>query len=396
MILVDAWYSDPVRAQTKDFSISESGQVTGDENGTVIGLSRNRLLYRSEDVLTTVFANPTGDVLVESKREPDLQDINIALKKPESLTLAELAGAWSLISVISPDDLTTVGNLSDVYFEGESSVTKGEIQLNSNGTFGGLFSATATVNGTSLVVTTGAGPITFRVNQGKNLAIATLEQSDEAEIVFFVRKPDSLTTGQLAGTWRFNVLVIPASLTETYFNTQTGQARQVDSDDFAGPNEVLVDLFHRGRFELERGNLRVQANGSVVESIVESLSVGPDQTVLVHTADEILSFVINEDRSVMVGAFGEEDDQRLIVVVKTDETTATSEEEALDLVPVQAGENFVLSWAGATGVTMQVATGDGTFTEVDGSLAQDAILIDTSIAPRAIFRLFQEAEQEGN
>ena len=31
MILVDAWYSDPIRVQTKNFSILESGLVTGDE-----------------------------------------------------------------------------------------------------------------------------------------------------------------------------------------------------------------------------------------------------------------------------------------------------------------------------------------------------------------------------
>lgn len=387
MNLVDAWYSDPVRAQTQDFAISSTGQVTGDETGTVIGLSRNRLLYRGVDVLTTVFANPAGDILVESKREEDLQDLNIALKKPESLTLAELAGTWNLISLIQPDDLTTFGNLGDVIFQGESSVTKGQVQLNANGTFSGLFSGTLAIDGTNLLVSAGSDPITFRVNAGKNLAIATLEQDDEAEIVLLVRKPDALTTAQLAGNWRFNRMSIPSSLTEVFFNTVTEESREADSSGMAGDNEILVDLFHRDRFELERGNLRVQPNGSVADSAVTSMAVGPDQTAIVNADGETFEFFINSDFSILVGAFTDPDSQALIVLLKSEEEAAASNEAALDLLPIQAGGSFLLSWAGSTETRLEFATDGGGFAEIGSTLGQDAIEIDTATFPRAIFRL---------
>lgn len=396
MILVDAWYSDPVRAQTRDFSLSASGQVTGDESGTVISLSRNRLLYRGTDVLTTVFANTTGDILVESKREEDNQDLNIALKKPESLSIADLAGTWNLISLIQPDDLTTVGNLEDVYFEGGTSVTTGQVELNANGTFSGLFSGSLTVNGTSLLITVGGNAIDFRVNEGKNLAIATLGQSDEAEIILLVRKPESLTTAELAGGWRFNRMSIPTTLTETYYNTVTEQTRQGDSEDSAGENEILVDLFHKERFELERGNLRVQPDGAVLDSDITSFVAGPNQTARVTANGDTFEFFVTSDRSVLIGAFAGDDSQQLIVVVKTDEQAAESNEAAVDLLPVQVGESFVLSWAGDTRTKVEVATGSGAFTELEGSLARDAIEIDTNAVPRAIFRLVQEAEDGGN
>ena len=140
-ILVGAYYTNEFLTETRSFSISPTGAVSGGENGTVLSVSSNRILYSENGELTTVYRNATGDVLLASGRTEDDQNKIVGLKRPSSFAVADLAGAWHVISSISPRDISrniVDGRLLDTFFIAESSLVAGEIVITAAGDFSGL------------------------------------------------------------------------------------------------------------------------------------------------------------------------------------------------------------------------------------------------------------------
>ena len=132
-ILTDAFYPDPLSTEIRTFSLSAGGVVTGQETGQILSISANRLIYSDSNETSNLYSSVTGDVLISSEREADIQSQTLCLKRPQTFANSDLAGSWALISMFNPTDITKTssnGRLADVYFVGESGFTPGTITLN--------------------------------------------------------------------------------------------------------------------------------------------------------------------------------------------------------------------------------------------------------------------------
>ncbi len=396
--IVDAWYPDPVVAASREFAIDAGGGVSGGESGQVLSIRRNRILYAGDDGATTVYSNPGGDILLTSSRDEDQQDQTLCLRRPASLATAELAGDWRLVSLIQPDGMSKTqfeGKLADVYFIGEASLTQGDITINSLGGFSGLFSGTLAASGPlpgDFTVNAGGGPIPFRVNATKNLAVATVDDGDEEEYIVLVRKPAALATSELAGNWRASVLRFPTTLTEILYNVETEGGREIDSSEVAGPNEVLADLYHKEMPELIRLQLQVDGGGSFSALGGGSFTANGDRSVTLSLDGESISLQPNADKTFMVGGKADSDSHELIVLVKTADTVPAGFADGVDLQLVPAGGRTLLSWTSASDLCLEEASGSlSGWSEVLPAAGTDAYPVDPAAGAQA--RFFRVAER---
>lgn len=397
-ILTYAFYPSPLLTETRSFNLSPTGQVTGNESGTVLSFSSNRLLYSDGSENTTVYSNTTGDVMLTSQRDEDEQNQTICLKRPSGFTIADAAGPWHLISSISPGDITrniVDGRLADVYFIAESSLTEGQIIVNGNGTFNGLFSGgiSGTPDG-NVTVTTGGGAIPFRINASANVMTATPGDEDEQEYVVMVRKPASLATADLAGTWRVSAFKIPTALTETYYNQDTDQSRQADSSDFAQEGEVLVDVFHTAGFELMRQQVFIDSAGNIAGTETGTLSANGDKSVSVVFGGNALVLHPNANKTVMIGTTVDEGEAKeIIIVTKTSETVATTFDELVDLKTVETPGQLVFSWNSSSNLKLEASSTLSGFSEVTEASGGDAFAVDTTGGGSGFFRISERPEE---
>lgn len=388
-----AYYPDPLLTGIRNFSVSPTGTVSGSENGQILSISGSRIFYTDGEELSTVFSNTAADILLTSSRNVDRQGQTLCLKRPGSLATSELAGDWFLVSMINPADISTnvfEGRLVDTYFAAESRVVSGDIRILANGFFNGLFSGTISATGPgAATVSTGGDSIPFKFNASKNLGIATPDNEDEQEIVVLVRKPDSLATADLAGTWRISAIQLPTSLTETYYNVETMGSRQLDSSEVAGTNEVLVDVFHKDRFELNRLQILVDDSGTFTGSVNGSLVAAGDSVSVTVEGDNV-TLHPNADKTFMVGINTFEDSHELIYCVKTSEGRAADFEEEADLKLIRAESALIFSWNSGENLVLQEAgslTGWSTVEEANGT---DAYAVDPSEGGSRFFRLAEQ------
>ena len=379
-ILVDAFYPQPSATGTRIFEISNSGAVTGEEVGQAVSLRNNRLLYTAGGEGQTLFANPAGNLLLTSKGEPDLQSLTLCMKVPEAFAISELAGAWHLITMITPNDLSTTGNLSDVYFSGESSLASGEINVAANGQFSGPFSGTLTPAGTGKVlVTTEAGSLEFRVSEGKDVLTATPGGEADEEFIILVKKPAALETADLRGSWRIAQFRVPSTLTEVFWNPDTGQSRQAESSGVAQAGEVLVDLFHADDFRLQQGQIEVTSSGAFTGLASGTLTANADQSITITVPDSpALTFYGNLDHSLMVGSINESDSHELIFLLKTASDPYETFDEAVDLGTLLTPGNLVFTWSGGNGLVLEESDGLGTWSAVEGTEGDNDYAVPTT------------------
>lgn len=396
--IVDAWYPDPVVAASREFAIDAGGGVTGGESGQVLSIRRNRILYADDDGATTVYSNTGGDILLVSNRNEDLQEQALCLKRPASLATAELAGNWRIVSLIQPDEMSKTqfeGKLADVYFIGEPSLTVGDITINATGGFSGLFSGTLAASGPlpgDFTVNAGGGPIPFRVNATKNLAVATLDDGDEEECIVLVRKPATLATSELAGTWRASVMRFPTTLTEILYNVVTEGGREIDSSEAAGPNEILADLYHKEMPGLTRLQLQVDGSGGFAALGGGSFTANGDRSVTLSLDGESISLQPNADKTFMVGGKADSDSHELIVLVKTADTVPAGFAEAVDLQVIPTGGAMLLSWTSASDLCLEETSGSlSGWSEVVPAAGTDSYSVDPAEGGQA--RFFRVAER---
>ena len=400
-ILVNAYYPNEFLTETRDFNISPTGVVSGGENGTIVSFSSNRILYAGNGELTTVYSNMTGDVLLASGRDEDQQEQIVGLKRPSSFAVVDVAGAWHVISTISPRNLSknfVDGRLVDTFFVAESSLIDGSIEINTGGGFTGLFSGTiaGTASG-DITVTTAEGGIPFRINASKNLMAATPGDGDEQEYILLVKKPSSLTTSELAGTWRVSSFQIPTTLVETYLNPDSGQSRQADNSDFAQSGEFLVDLFHPAGFEVNRQHVVIDASGTITGTETGALSARPDRSVQISLGDgDGLTLHPNADKTVLIGASPdvEGESKEIIVAIKTNGTMPTNFEELVDLKTVEPTDGeLIFSWNSSDNTQLEASGTLSGFSEVMEASGGDAFSVDTTGGGSMFFRVAERPKE---
>ncbi len=394
-ILIDAFYPDPLATETRSFSIGAGGTVSGGETGQILGISSNRILYSDGTEAVTVYSNTTGDLLLASSRDDDQQDQTLCLKRPSDLDATDLDGDWALIALTCPDDLSRVqaeGRLADVYFSGESTLATGDITMDGAGNFSGIFSGT--ISGTptgDVTVVTGGGSIPFRMNESKNVAASTPGDDDEQEFNLLIRKPSSLATSDLAGTWRVSILRLPTTLTESFYNIDTTAGRQADSAGTAGPNEVLVDIFHADFFELERLEVELDSSGSFTGTRSGTFTANPDRSVTLSSGGDLVTFFPNADKTLMAGAVDHPDSHELVICIKTADTIGRTAAAAADLRMLRSGGKLILSWNGTSGLLLEESDGLAGWTTIENSSGTDSHVSDPATdGSRRFFRLAEQ------
>lgn len=393
-VMTDVNYPDPVVTQLRAFSISPTGAVTGDETGQILSISGNRLFYSDGVDETTVFCNTSGDIMLTSSRDVDQQDQTICLKRPASLTTSQLEGQWRVFSMINRANIQKTffsGSLVDTFYAADASNVAGDITIQNDGTFTGLFNGTVVASATTpgdLTVTVDGNEIAFKCNASVNLCVATTGDANEQEIILLVRKPATLATADLAGTWRISAMVLPTTLTETWYKGSTDTYRQADNSGFGNEGEVLVDVFHPDPFELLRLHALVDATGAFTGSVTGSLAVVGGETVSVTVDGETFSLQPNADKTFMAGIRQYPNSHELIYMVKVCANCAPDFESEVDMQPVAAGERIIFSWNNGSNLSLRSSSSlGGGWTAVEGSEGADTHAVVPSGA-----RFFQVTE----
>lgn len=357
-ILVGAEYPVPVDARSEGLTFSASGELNDGTGGRIVSVNGGRLLYREDGEVESLYVNTTGDVILAGGSDEEEQYLGVALKHPDSLALADLAGDWRLAMISLPEDISTnsvYGRLVDTWFSDDGYVETGGLSVSAGGAVSGDVSGSLAVSGPGAVTMTVDGnALTFRVNASKDVMAAAADDDDVQELILLVKKPDALAVADLEGTWRVMSLVVPSELIEVFYNAETGALRQAANDGVAGTNESLVDLYHEDEFMLWRDNVAMSGTGSFTAVDGSgSFSVSSGRTVTINDGEDTMLAAINASKTVMVMAVEDESTRELTVLVKTSEAVAEGD-EVFDL-SVQSGEDgsLVLMWNGGSGVELE-------------------------------------------
>ena len=157
--------------------------------------------------------NNSKNVMIRSKAEPSFDDqrFTALIKKPSTLSVSELAGPWRFSRLTIPKRLvetvynsTTMtsrqidsgdnaGNgeeLVDMFFPGLFEVEQGVAGIGSDGRLTAGLNGSAVVNSPGVVtITVDGDPLTFYVNDTKDVMLHVSETMDEQQIIAVLRVP---------------------------------------------------------------------------------------------------------------------------------------------------------------------------------------------------------------
>lgn len=220
----------------------------------------------------------------------------------------------------SQDSAKAGEELADLFFAGGFAVQASEFTMSSLGALSGDVTGSAILTSSKVIkASTGNGPVRLLVNASADvMALAESNAGDENEFTMLVRRPTAAVTADLAGTWRVFDFGMPDDLTETYFNHQTQQARQGGSDDNAGPNEELVDVFFIGGFETLDVGVTMTSGGSFSGAFSGTASTTANGTVTLNPGDGTEVFQMNASKNLMIRSLAQpvDNDQRFTALMK--------------------------------------------------------------------------------
>ena len=218
-IVVNVFFPDPFSVSSGVFELDAGGALTGDLDGNLLQAANNRLTIRDFEVFT-LHANVAGDLLKRSEGTRDQQGIALALKSPDSLTTADLAGSWKLVTFRTPDDITVIRDderVVDTFFHGDFNAFDASLEIDASGNISGEFSGTTSITGTGAVTLSIDGAdFPFSINASKNTMVSSFAQNDETEYVIMVKEAQMIAQSALKGTWRLTALEVPTNFRETY------------------------------------------------------------------------------------------------------------------------------------------------------------------------------------
>jgi len=406
-ILVNATYPVPFSTAARNFSIGGDGLVSGDENGQIVSFSSNRLVFSDESGLNTLYTAVSGDVLLSSGRNIDEQWQTLCLKRPTNYATADAAGTWALVSMVNPRNISRGffdSRLVDTFFVGQFDLFVGELNVAANGTYTGSFDGTITGNaGGDITLNTPDESIAFRINASKNILAATRGNADEREIILLAKKPASLATADLAGSWRISAIMIPTRLTEVFYNIVTETTRQADSSGIARANEILVDVFHPDPlaepfaepFAVNRLQLMVEPSGAFTGTEPGTLTANADRSVNLAIDGENITLHPNADKSVMIGGKTNAFTHELIIAVKTSGDLPANFEEMADFktLPAEDGK-LTFTWSGASNLRLEDSGSLDGWGEVTEAADSDSFTVDTTDGGSRFYRIAERPEEE--
>ncbi len=254
-----------------DFSITTGGVVSGDfqsiddDPETLTGLvteqGENFFNFRidetgeeMEDLYFTGFANSTSTLFAANWVNEENAEIIFSLKKPTTATWAQMNGDWTIILFATPSEIvaTDVGG-GNIMTTGTQNfeVNLNEVTFSGTNAVDNLGTGTVTPDGqVNLDLTMISENFDAATNSSLDLLVGISRFEESAneflnELLFGIRKPQSLSLGDVAGTWRGVGIFTPA---------QTGFEEM----------PFNINLFLGGdEFGRSLGSLTVATNGDV-------------------------------------------------------------------------------------------------------------------------------------
>lgn len=235
----------------------------------------------------------------------------------------------SRFSVNSQDYAKAGEELADMFFAGGFSIQAAEFTLSGLGSLSGDVTGSAVLTGSKVIkACTANGPVRLLVNASADvMALAESNAGDENEFTMLVRRPTTAATADLAGSWRVFDFGMPDDLTENYHNFVTQQGRQGGSDDHAGDNEKLVDVFFKGGFETLDVGVTMTSGGSFSGAFSGTASTTATGTVSLNPGDGVELFQLNASKNLMIRSLAEPSsfDQRFTALIKLPSSLTLSE-----------------------------------------------------------------------
>ena len=348
------------------------GTISGDLPGSYALGAQGRMTLTIPGEVLTSYLNLSRDTFVIPVMDIDDMSFNIGTRLPTGLTTAAMAGDWAIFVLSLPHDLTetyynvnTTGTrmapastgfanpgevLADVFFAANPSLENLSISVDAAGNITGDVTGTTTINPGSQSATlnlVGVGGLPFYPNSNVDIMTSSFSDADSHTAVLAVKPPPALSVSDLEGVWRWQTMEYPARLREHYYNASADTSRtSVDSDDFAGENEQLVDVFFSSKPETNNGLVTIDALGNVVGSDPGVVSVGGTTiTFTPSNADPAIQLQINATKDVIVGSEMTADVLAITTLVKVSGQAAGSFEELVDVkLEAMPGGTLDFNW----------------------------------------------------
>lgn len=395
--IVDVFFPDPFAGINTSFTLAPDGNISGGVQAQFRNFRSNRFTYQEGSEVFTVFANVAGDILKRSDAIPEMYNLYIGLKSPESLTVSDLHGTWDIVTYTTPQDIVVnkfEGRVVDTFFIGQFRTLSATISIDPVGAIEGDFDGTAEATGPGTVSFDIDGSIYhFSINASKNVLVGSLSQSSETEYLVLVKRPESLSTSELSGNWRFTALEVPTSFRKRYYN-QVSDTFQVTGMSYtSGPNEQFIDIYHIGEFSNLRLDLHVNEDGSFSQLGGGTLTAGIDNRANLFVDNKTIIMNPNSDKTMLTGLISDSNSQILVIGIRVQGKIANTFNESveLDLTPTDAGDPFVLSWKGATYLMLQTYNSEeGIWEDVEFSNGQDSLTADPEqYGSTGLFRIIE-------
>ncbi len=294
---------------TGQMIVQANGTFTGTVSGTVSIADGGRLVAAVPGKEPVTFQmNAAADFMftMKSPTDANVQDIELLLKAPATMSGAEMAGTWRSVSFATPAQLVlqkeTYSNTyaTNVVGGEQFRFSTGTVTINADGTLvvndsGGSMPGTYSQAGPGAVEVTlmgGAFTLHFFVNAGKNImACLNAIDAESYELILVVKTPATAAPADFKGLWRGGSYATPSAL--TLIRTNYG---------------LVTDIVERNAFEWSLGTVNMGHSGIYTApsepavGLATLLGAGTVQTVATNAWGEVSSdtFWFNDAKDVMV------------------------------------------------------------------------------------------------
>lgn len=368
-----------------------NGTFTGPGNGTIAIGTQGELTVSPDDGAAISFrVNAAQDVAAGIDQgtssvmlgEAQINELNLILRAPATLSAADLAGDWSLKTFASPAGLSlefaqnsivpNVTPLVDIRGLDTNSVqnssfgqiaegtmtfaTNGSVTGNLQGPLSGNF--TVGSNGQISVNFPGDGfSETFFINASKNTMFALHQEQDNnrQEIIMLTKNPATVNLAAMQGLWKVTSFSIPSQLDvlrdgNNYITDIFGGSDfDIEQMSFSAGNDGFVTAMFEG--VPTAGMLTSGTGGAVALTFTNALGHVEVHLANVNSAHDVMTLV---------------NDELSAVVLTKSPNVATNRQ---DFGLIQFGTK--LMWAAGSGRSLQSSASlDGTWTNVPGTTGQ--------------------------
>jgi len=384
----------------RDYFDMSTGQITAQADGNFTGFATGTfsldpggrmVVSVPSNAPITFHMNAAADFMYSLKHSDEgaIQDLELLLKAPATMTGAEMAGTWKSVSFGTPARLvlqkeplsntyvTNIGGADDFH------VNTGTVTVNDNGTLtvndsGEIIQGTYAPGGPGTVDVTlnipgmGAFTLHFFVNASKNV-MAALNPMDPAshELILLLKQPAQAVTTDFKGLWRAGTFTTPRTLTpeRTFYGVIKDIQERNDFEFSIGP----VNVGHTGTFTLPTepayGLATITGPGTIQALATNSFGEVNTDTFWVNAAKDVMVTVRSDG------------DHSITLATRAPAETVRSESMGMMLV------GTTVFWASDTNRALQVSTNLNDWAVVPNTAGQSSFHFDPTATTNGFFRV---------